>query len=318
MGIDIGELLKKNDFRFNKRFGQNFITDGNLLAAIADDGQIQKTDTVLEIGAGAGTLTATLALRAERVVSYEIDENLRPVLAETLALYKNVRLIFGDVMRFSENQIHEQLFSAELSDAFSNAVIADKALAAASETNHAVKQNRKTDAAERTNATSLQKYKVVANLPYYITTPILFKFLYDPCLTSATVMVQKEVAQRMAAAAATPEYGALSAQLQAMGEVKLMRTVSRKLFKPEPEVDSAVIRLTVAPKCEAKLLPVLRRVIAAAFAMRRKTLLNNLSAAFSLKKDEATEWLIRAGVKGEVRGETLSVGEFIALARAYR
>ncbi|MCI8413715.1 MAG: ribosomal RNA small subunit methyltransferase A [Clostridia bacterium] len=262
--MNLKDTLRKHGFACSKRYGQNFLSDPQLLRAIACDGACAQ-DTVIEVGAGAGTLTRALCDMGANVIAFEIDERLRPVLAETLA-GTSARVIYADVMEY------------ELSS-----------LAAG-------------------------KYRLVANLPYYITTPVIFRFLYDPNLLSMTVMVQKEVAQRICAAAGTAAYGALSAQMQVMGNVKIVREVPRNMFLPAPDVDSAVVRLDIAPLCRSTLLPSYRKAVAAAFAMRRKTLANNLTAAYSLSKAKAEEIVQAVCGNRSARGETFSPEQFIALA----
>lgn len=259
------DIIKNHNFTFSKRYGQNFLSDPQLLDAISRDGA-ESGDTVLEIGAGAGTLTRSLCDMGARVTAFEIDERLRPILAETLEGC-DARVIFADAMEYPIDEL------------------------------------------------DLGKYRLVANLPYYITTPIIFRFLYDPDLLSLTVMVQKEVAERICAKAGTPEYGALSAQMQIMGQVKIVRSVPRNMFVPSPDVDSAVVRLDISPRCDRSELPLYRRVVAAAFAMRRKTLVNNLMAAFALSRTDAEPIVEKVcGDKG-VRGEKLDAMKFLELAR---
>lgn len=233
--------------------------------AIASAGA-QSGDTVVEVGAGAGTLTAALCDLGASVTAFEIDERLRPVLEETLA-GKNASVIFADVMKYDISNL------------------------------------------------DLGKYRVVANLPYYITTPVIFRFLYDENLLSLTIMVQKEVAERICASAGTPEYGALSAQMQVMGNVRIVRNVPRSMFYPVPDVDSAVVRLDIAPKAEKEILPAYKKTVAAAFAMRRKTLANNLAAAFGIVKPLAEEFAEKVSGNRAARGETLTCEQFIQLSR---
>ena len=172
--MDILSTLKKHGFSFSKKYGQNFITDGNLLDAIADDASVTSEDTVLEIGAGAGTLTGALARKAKRVIAFEIDRSLESVLDETLAPYDNVEVIMDDVTKWTDEEI-DDLVGGE--------------------------------------------YKVVANLPYYITTPLLFMFLERKRRpTSITVMVQKEVAERICATEKKGDYGALSVSVAPVGQ----------------------------------------------------------------------------------------------------
>ncbi len=267
---DIGGILAHNGFTFSKKFGQNFITDTNLLKAIAADAGINKDDTVIEVGAGAGTLTRELSFAAKKVVSFEIDTRLQPVLASTLQDCQNVELIFKDIL--------------------------------------------KTEVAAL-NTLAGGPYKVVANLPYYITTPIIFYFLQDfSNCKSLTVMVQKEVAQRLTAKAGTAEYGAITPQVSALGEAKYLRTVKRNMFNPEPNVDSAVVRIDIAPKENVSDFKLLQRVIASAFEMRRKTLANNLCKSFSLSKEDAASLIKSCGYSENARGETLDINGFIKLA----
>ncbi len=261
--MGLKETLMRHGFTCTKRYGQNFISDTGLLCALAADGA-NAGDTVVEIGAGAGTLTKALSDMGAMVTSFEIDERLKPVLNETLA-GTNANVIFADAMQFDLSELN------------------------------------------------LGKYRLVANLPYYITTPVIFRFLYDPDLLSLTVMVQKEVAERICAKAGTAEYGALSAQMQVMGNVKIMRTVNRNMFYPAPEVDSAVVRLDINPKADREFLPHYRKTVAAAFAMRRKTLANNITAAFPISKLIAEEITESVCGNKSARGETFTPEQFISL-----
>lgn len=263
--MNLKETLQRHGFVCSKRYGQNFLSDPQLLAAIAREGA-QAGDLVVEVGAGAGTLTRALCEAGARVTAFEIDEKLRPVLKETLA-GTDANVVFADVMTYD---------LAKLLD---------------------------------------EPFRLVANLPYYITTPVLFRFVYDPRLLSFTVMVQKEVAERMCARAGTPAYGALGAQLQVMGNVRVVRNVPRTMFLPVPDVDSAVVRLDISPRIGRDELPLYRKTVAAAFAMRRKTLANNLTAAFSLPKDKAERLVQEVTGNKAARGETLDASAFIMLAR---
>lgn len=264
--MNLKETLRKHNFTCAKRYGQNFLSDTQLLQAIAREGA-QAGDNVLEIGAGAGTLTRALCDAGAHVTAFEIDEKLKPVLSETLR-GTDAHVIFADVLSYDAD------------------------------------------------ALGLGQYRLVANLPYYITTPVIFRFLYDENLLSLTVMVQKEVAERMCASAGTPAYGALSAQMQVMGTVRIVRHVPRNMFYPAPDVDSAVVRLDIAPLCDRALLPAYRKTVAAAFAMRRKTLANNLVAAFPLSKSAAEDLTEQICGNRAARGETLTPTQFIALTNA--
>ena len=268
---EIKEVLSKNAFKFNKRYGQNFITDTNLLSAIVADAGITDGDTVLEIGPGAGTLTAELAKAAKKVIAYEIDENLRPVLAETLADFPNAEVIFKDATKATDEEI-----------------------------------------AEKTGG----RYKLVANLPYYITTPAIMRFIESGNKPeSITVMVQKEVGDRLVAKAGSAEYGAITAAVALEGEAKITRIVNRKMFYPVPNVDSCVVTITMNDRYEKEDKTKIKKLIRAAFAMRRKTLVNNLSSYFGMSKESAADAVVNAGFSATVRGETLSVDDFVRLSK---
>ncbi len=222
------------EHNFKKKYGQNFISDKNLLKAIVEDAQINENDEVLEIGAGLGTLTSEISLKAKKVVSYEIDKDLKEVL-EGLKL-KNVSFIFNDIMKENIDNIEENF---------------DK------------------------------DYKIIANLPYYITTPIIFKFLNNSKkLKSLTIMVQKEVAQRIIADKGTKDYGVLSIMIKVFGSAKITRFVNRKLFFPVPNVDSAVVKIEINDKYDFVDKKDFYKFIQACFVMRRKTLKNNLIHSF--------------------------------------
>ena len=268
--MSIADILAGANFSFEKKFGQNFITDKNLLAAIVDEAGVTG-GTVLEIGAGAGTLTAALAAKADRVISYEIDKNLAPVLSQTLAgLDDKAEVIFRDIMKESDEELDGILGGP---------------------------------------------YKLVANLPYYITTPVIMRFLereHKP--ESISVMVQKEVGERLIAAPGTSDYGAITAAVALEGTARITRIVPRTMFTPRPNVDSCVVRIDMHDKYAGADKQLVKKIIRAAFAMRRKTLANNLCAAFSLTRGEAEGLLTSCGFDVRVRGEKLGVEDFIKLA----
>ena len=216
---------------FKKKFGQNFISDKNLLKAIVDDADIGNEDEILEIGAGAGSLTTKISQRAKRVVSYEIDLDLQSTL--TSLNLTNVKFVFGDIMKYSMEDI-EKDFSGG--------------------------------------------YKIIANLPYYITSPLIFKFLNNSDkVQSLTIMVQKEVADRIVAKAGGKDYGVLSVMVQFFGTAKITRQVSRKMFYPQPNVDSSVVNITLDRRYKEIDRRNFYKFIQTCFSMRRKTLKNNLS-----------------------------------------
>lgn len=224
---------------FKKKFGQNFISDKNLIYAICDDAGVKENDNVLEIGAGAGSLTTALNERAGKVVSYEIDKDLQQHLT-SLGLEKT-SFVFGDVMDFSIDEI-EKNFNGN--------------------------------------------YKMIANLPYYITTPIIFKFLNgSKRLESLTIMVQKEVAERIVAKEGGKDYGVLSIMVDFYGDAEISRLVGRKLFYPQPNVDSAVVTIKVENKYPEIDKEKFYKFVQCLFSMRRKTVRNNLSqGGFSKEK----------------------------------
>lgn len=267
---DLRDILAGSGFSFKKKFGQNFLTDANLLDAIVRDAGVEKDTTVLEIGAGAGALTRALSKAAKRVLAYEIDASLRPVLAHTLAGCENAEVAFGDFLRADLPALEEELGS----------------------------------------------YRVVANLPYYVTTPVVMRFLEEAerC-TGLTVMVQQEVALRFTAQPGTADYGAVTAAIALKGEARIMRRVPRTMFTPRPNVDSAVVRIDFVPgRIPVQSGEAYRAVVRCAFAGRRKTLENNLMNAFRLSRDAAKELLSEAGIADMVRGETLSPADFARLA----
>ena len=267
---DLRSVLEKHGFHFKKQFGQNFISDTNLLKSIVEASGITKDTTVVEIGCGAGTLTRALAEAAKKVYAFDIDRDLQPVLAETLAGLDNVEVIFRDF-----NKLDLKEFEKEI-----------------------------------------EEYTVVANLPYYITTPLVTKLLEESDkVQGLSIMVQEEVADRFCAKENTPEYGSITAAIALKGNAKVVKRVSRNLFYPRPNVDSAVVKIEfergrVAVKDERAY----RQTVKCAFLNRRKTLENNLINSFNLSRDEAKQILQEAGVDEKARGETLSPQRLANLA----
>ncbi len=267
MASSIKDLIQKHDFHFTKKFGQNFISDSNLLDAIVDDANISAEDIVLEIGAGAGTLTKSLAKKAKKVVAYEIDKNLVGVLYENLSDVDNVELRFMDFMKESIDTLKSEFSTA----------------------------------------------KVVANLPYYITTPVIMRLLENGIGKSITVMVQKEVADRLTANPGNKDYSAITVKVKSLGGAVVTRKVLRNMFYPIPNVDSAVVRLDVKPIYRGKNEQFTDKVVKTAFLMRRKTLINNLTS-LNFTKEELSEVLVEMGIDLNARGETLSPEQFVALS----
>ena len=269
-------VLKKYNFNFQKKFGQNFLIDTHVLDKIVAAAEITKEDLVLEIGPGIGTLTQYLCEAAREVVAVEIDRNLIPVLEDTLSAYDNVTVLNEDVLKVDLDALVR----------------------------------------ERNGGKPI---KVVANLPYYITTPIIMKLLEESIpVASITVMIQKEVAERMQAAPGGKEYGALSLAVQFYADTYIAANVPPNCFMPRPNVGSAVIRLTKHEKCPVAVSDTsfMFAIIKASFAQRRKTLVNGLcnSNEISVDKEAVLDALSKMGLKPDVRGEKLSLADFAKLA----
>ena len=268
------KILSENNFRFNKQFGQNFIFDKNLLTAIVKDSNISKQDDVLEIGPGAGTLTKIIAEYSRKVVSYEIDKNLVPILEQNLQGVENSKIIFSDALKTDIKDI-ESNFDGE--------------------------------------------YKIVANLPYYITTPLIFKFIEQTKkVQSITIMVQKEVADRLIAKKGSKDYGTISIILDFYGKVKVLRNVPRRMFIPPPNVDSAMVQIEIIKNKYDADEDLFKKIVHSAFAMRRKTLQNNLSQSFGISKAQVEEILTQAGFVATIRGEQLSTEDYVKLTNVMK
>lgn len=270
------QVLQKHDFKFKKKFGQNFLIDPHVLDKIVDAAQIKKEDFVLEIGPGIGTLTQYLCENARQVLAVEIDKNLIPILQETLSSYDNVEIRHGDILKQDIQQIAEKYNEG-------------------------------------------RPIKVVANLPYYITTPIIMELFESRVpLANVTVMVQKEVADRMKAEPGSKECGALSLAVQYYARPYIAAFVPPNCFMPRPNVGSAVIRLDCLAKTpvEVKDEKLMFRLIRASFNQRRKTLQNGIanSAELSFSKTQVAEAIAKAGFDSNVRGEKLGLSEFARLA----
>ncbi len=273
----IKQVMDMFGLSFKKEFGQNFLTDNMTVEDIADACNDDKDITVVEIGPGIGCMTRELCERYSRVVAFEIDEGLIPVLKYTLDGYKNVTVYNEDIMKADIATILAPYFE-------------------------------------------MGKVAVCANLPYYITTPILMKLIESNLpFDSITVMVQTEVAERLAAGAGNKNCGAITAAIDYYGKAELLFKVSADRFMPPPKVTSSVVRIDlwkdkpVKPIDEALFF----RTIKAAFEQRRKTLPNSLQTGFpEISKDELTEIIISCGHRPDVRGEKLSVEDFCALSNA--
>ncbi|HEY4554007.1 MAG TPA: 16S rRNA (adenine(1518)-N(6)/adenine(1519)-N(6))-dimethyltransferase RsmA [Bacillaceae bacterium] len=274
------EILQKYGFSFKKSLGQNFLIDPNILRNITDCAGLTKETGAIEIGPGIGALTEHLARTSKKVVAFEIDQRLFPILEDTLSPYDNVKIIHQDILKADVQAV----ISEEFSDT--------------------------------------QDLMVVANLPYYVTTPIILKLLEENLpLRGIVVMLQKEVGDRISAKPGTKEYGSLSIAIQYYTKAETVMIVPKTVFMPQPNVDSAVIRLTRRdkPAVEVENEPFFFEVARMSFAQRRKTIMNNLTNGLpdgKGRKEDIAKALSEAGINPSRRGETLSLEEFGALSDA--
>ena len=266
--------MEKHRFHTTHSLGQNFILDGRLIDYLLDETNLDPRDHVLEIGPGAGVMTGKLAERVEKVLAVEIDKGLEPVLQDVLGCYDNVRVAFQDVMKADLRKLTSEYFGDG-------------------------------------------GYRVVANLPYYITADIILRLVLSECKPeSIAIMVQKEAAERLMSHPGEKQWCAMAATVQYFGEISVITDVSPEAFHPMPHVVSSFIRIDlfddrpIKPKDEKIFL----RLINAAFAMRRKTLANNLKASFGMEADRIRRVLANAGVDERVRGESLSLEQLCAVA----
>lgn len=270
-------VLNRYGFSFQKKFGQNFLIDENVVEKIVRDAGVTKDDFVLEIGPGIGTMTQILCENAREVVAVEIDDKLIPILTEdTLSWYDNVTVIHEDILKLDIVKL----------------------------------------ANERNGGKPI---KVVANLPYYITTPIIMGLFESHVpLDSITIMVQKEVADRMQVGPGTKDYAALSLAVQYYAKPQILLNVPASCFMPRPNVDSAVIQLTryEKPPVEVADEHLMFRLIRASFNQRRKTMTNSVgnSPELSVSKEQMAAALEKCGLSATVRGEALTLAQFAELA----
>ena len=264
------DLVKKYNFKFSKSLGQNFLIDDSVLTNIVEGAEVDDKDFVIEIGPGVGTLTAKLLMKAKKVTSIELDNDLIPILQEELGQYENFSLIHNDALKVDFNALME----------------------------------------------GEESVKLVANLPYYVTTPIIVKLLKDGYnFKSLTIMIQKEVAERIDAEPNCKEYGALSVLVQYYCNTSIVRKVAPSCFIPRPKVESIVIKLErlPEPRVKTKDEKLMFELVRAGFNMRRKTLWN-AAKSFKLSKEKLEEAFEKSGIDPKRRAETLSIEEFAKLS----
>lgn len=270
-------IMNQYNITANKGYGQNFLVDESIVESIVDRAEVNKEDLIIEIGPGLGTLTSLLLEKAGKVVCIELDPKMITVLEDRFSLYNNFELIHNDVLKENLKNI--------------------------------IEQNLK--------ILNLKKAKVVANLPYYITTPIIMKLLEDKLnLESITVMVQKEVAERLAEEPGGKETGAITYSIQYYTNSEIILEVPNTSFIPAPKVDSAVIKLQVLkqPKINVKNETTFFKLVKAAFLQKRKTLLNSLSNAKIADKVFLENMLNEMNIDLKIRGEKLSLKQFGEIA----
>lgn len=264
---DFESILKRHRFTYKKGLGQNFIFDADLLDFIARSGDA-KDKVVVEVGAGAGTLTQALARYAKHVYAFEIDEAAIAILKETTANFNNCTICTDDVLKVGTSALDKQIG---------------------------------------------EPYVVVANLPYYITTPLLFAFLQSPLATTITVMVQKEVAERVCATSGS-DFSVLSASVQSLCTARIVKVVTRDCFTPPPDVDSALLRLDrlTGRVYDERLHAYFKSV----FLAKRKTVANNVSSFYKLPKSAVESTLLSLGMRADARAESLGVDGLVQLGNA--
>ncbi|MEE1038947.1 MAG: 16S rRNA (adenine(1518)-N(6)/adenine(1519)-N(6))-dimethyltransferase RsmA [Eubacterium sp.] len=276
----INAIKDQHNFKLSKSLGQNFLTDKNIIDKIIFDSDISDTDLVIEIGPGIGVITREAAMQAARVVAVEIDKNLIPILERTLGDLDNVEVVNQDILKTDLNGLIERV---------------------------------------KGENPEIKNVRIIGNLPYYITTPIIMKILEDGVeAESITIMMQKEVADRIKAEPKTKARGALSVAVQYYCEVCKVADVPKDVFVPAPKVDSTVLRLDVRKEkpVELKDDKLFFRAVKCGFGQRRKTLLNSLSSGSGFEKEEVKAILEAAEIDPARRAETLTIDEFAKIANA--
>lgn len=275
-GLRARVALDKHSFRTTHSLGQNFLLDDRFLSGLLDKTGVRSGDRVLEIGPGAGVMTALISERAEKVCAVELDQRLEPVLRDVLQPYSNAEVVFCDFLKADVNLLLKDAFGAH-------------------------------------------EYRVIANLPYYITADILMRLVTsERPPESISIMVQKEAAERIMSEPGEKQWCALAATIRIYGSAEVLEEVPPERFDPAPHVDSCFIQIQKheSPIVESEVLPMLRRTIQCAFAMRRKTLANNLKASFGLSGTQAGEILNQCRLPATVRGESLDINALYRVSQA--
>lgn len=270
-------IMKKYNINANKKLGQNFLIDDNAVSEIVNQSEISKSDLVIEIGPGLGTLTSRLLEKAGKVIAIELDTKVLNILKDRFSLYENFKLIHNDILKVDLKTLIEENLNSEITTC-----------------------------------------KIVANLPYYITTPIIMKLLEDDLpLNSITVMVQKEVAERLTAVPGEKDSGSITHIIYYYTEPSLILNVLRDSFLPAPEVDSAVMKLKLLekPRVEVKDKKLFFEVIKAAFSLKRKTLVNCfMNSKLFKNKEEIENTLTSLNIDLKIRGEKLTIEDLAKIA----
>ncbi len=295
---NIKTLLNKYGAKPSKNLGQNFLIDKNVLDKIIKTADLKPDDAVLEIGPGIGTLTQKLAKHAKKVIAIEKDKTMVEILKETLVNYKNIEIIQGDILKID---------------------VADLSLRGRNNGRSNLKIQIASSACEPPRNDEIKNYKIVANIPYYITSPVIRKFLEaENQPESMVLMMQKEVAQRICGK--PPDMTLLSASVQFYAEPKIISYVSKNCFWPSPKVDSAIIKIvprylprdpisheTVRGRGSHELF---FKIVKAGFSQPRKQLAGNLSTKLNLTKEKTADWLVKNNIKPTQRAETLSIEDW--------
>ena len=275
-------LIKKYKIKANKNLGQNFLIDDSALQDIVDGANIKENDLVIEIGPGLGSLTNLLLEKAKKVICIELDKKMVKILKERFSIYKNLEIINDDVLKINLEELIKT---------------------------------------EKENDNNIKNVKVVANLPYYITTPIIMKLIENNLdIESITVMIQKEVAERLIAIPGTKETGAITYTVYYYCECKKIREVENTCFIPEPEVTSEVINLKVRkePSVQVKDKKVMFNIIKSAYMQRRKTLVNSLTnVGVFQNKEQGVEILKKIGLREDIRPENIKIEDFAKLTDVF-